>query len=139
MYKLKPTALLAEDHPAILEKVSRLLSSDFDVIAAVKDGLAAVEAVVRLKPDVVIMDISMPILNGIQAMYRIRDAGVKTRIVILTANADSDYAASAFDAGARGYVLKYRMNTDLLPALELALQNEIFSSLNQATSAAYGA
>jgi DNA-binding NarL/FixJ family response regulator len=139
MSKAKPTALLADDHPAILEKVSRLLSSDFDVVGVVKDGAAAVEAVMRLKPDVVVMDISMPILNGIQAMRRFREAGVKSKIVILTANADPDFATSVFEAGASGYVLKSRMNTDLLSALEEVLTEGVFSSLNPATSVAYGA
>jgi DNA-binding NarL/FixJ family response regulator len=139
MSKIKRTALLADDHPAILEKVSRLLSREFEVVGVVKDGVAAVEAVVRLKPDVVVMDISMPLLNGIQAMRRFRELGVGSKIVILTANADPDFAASALELGASGYVLKFRMNTDLLPALENALIDEVFSSLNPATSVAYGA
>jgi DNA-binding NarL/FixJ family response regulator len=98
------------------------LASDFEVVGAVCDGRTALEAAVQLRPDVAVLDISMPVLNGIQAAERITgNDNCPTKIVFLTANNDAEILDAALATGALGYVLKLRMNLDLIPAIKLAL------------------
>ena len=94
----------------------------------VSDGQAAVDAAMRLRPDVVILDISMPILNGIQAARSLRQADPNAKIVFLTADKDPDTCRAALETGALGYVLKPRLLTDLMPALKLAIGGSRFVS-----------
>jgi DNA-binding NarL/FixJ family response regulator len=118
----KPRVLVADDNPAMLEAVVSLLASDFEVVGAVNDGRSAIEAAVQLQPEVAVLDISMPILNGIQVAERIRRAvNCATKIVFLTANNDSEIRKAALATGALGYVLKLRLHLDLIPAIKLAL------------------
>jgi DNA-binding NarL/FixJ family response regulator len=121
MLQMKPTVLLADDHPAILDKVSQLLSLDFEIVGVVNDGAAAVAAVAKLHPDIVVMDISMPVMDGIQAMREIRKMGVESKIVVLSALDDPAYITCTFESGGSGYVLKSRMNSDLVFALREVL------------------
>ena len=106
----------------MLETVVSLLAPDFEVVGAVNDGQAALEAAVRLQPEIAVLDISMPGMNGIQAAERIREnENCSTQIVFLTANNDREIVEAALATGALGYVLKLRLYLDLIPAIKFAL------------------
>jgi DNA-binding NarL/FixJ family response regulator len=122
--------LLADDNTPVLEYVREFLTANScEVVGAVNDGEAAVRAAALLMPDVVILDLSMPVLNGIEAAKRILEAGPSTKIVFLTVEKDRDTCRAALEAGACGYVLKPRLATDLIPAIELAKDGRRFVSL----------
>ena len=125
---MKPTVLLADDHTGILEMVSELLAPDYQVAGIRGDGASAVLAAEQLKPDVIVMDVALPLLNGIEATRKIRRAGGKSEIVLLSAHGDSDYVQYAFEAGAKGYVVKSRMNRELRFALREVLAGRTFVS-----------
>src|SRR5216683_6132172 len=110
MSQVKPTVLLADDYPGILEKLSQLLCLDFEIVGAVGNGAAAVECFSRLKPDIVLMDISMPGMDGLQAAREIRKMNIESKIVILSALNDQAFVTCAFESGCKGYVLKSRMS-----------------------------
>ena len=120
--------LLADDHKAMLERVKRLLDSEFEVVGAVDNGQALVEAAKDLDPDVLVVDISMPVLNGIDAVRQIRESGSKARVVFLTVHEDPDIVPACFDAGALGFVAKSRLASDLVPAIQFALTDHTFVS-----------
>src|SRR6185436_21105889 len=96
----RPRVLLADDHTLLLEAFQKLLVDEFDVVGAVSDGRALVAAVATLRPDVVVVDVTMPLLNGIDATRQIKQAQPETRVIILTMSEDPDLAAAAFRAGA---------------------------------------
>jgi DNA-binding NarL/FixJ family response regulator len=112
----------------VLEMVERLLKPACQVVARVGDGLALIQAVSRTKPDVIVTDISMPILNGIEAAKRLRLFGYTSPIVFLTSHQNVEFVKACFDAGAVAYVSKLRMNTDLWPAIQEALVGHRFIS-----------
>ncbi len=109
--------LLADDHEAMLDRVADLLADECDVIGTAIDGRQALEAAMELKPDVLVLDISMPVMNGIETARCLQELGVKTRIVFLKVHDDPDYAREALEAGALGYVIKPRIASDLLAAI----------------------
>jgi DNA-binding NarL/FixJ family response regulator len=104
------------------------LEPTFEVVGAVEDGEALVEAAVNLQPDVIITDISMPKLNGIEAADRLRKSGSSSKIVFLTVHTNPDFVQAALKTGALAYVSKSRITTDLLIAVEEALNGCIFVS-----------
>jgi DNA-binding NarL/FixJ family response regulator len=113
--------LLADDNIPVLEYVREFVSLNCcEVVGAVTDGRAAVSAATQLLPDVVVLDLSMPVLNGIEAAKLMKEANPSIRIVFLTVEKDPDTCRAALEAGACGYVLKPRLATDLIPAIELA-------------------
>lgn len=120
--------LVADDDEAMREIITSTLTPEFDVIRAVRDGGAALAAATQLLPDVVILDISMPVLNGIEVARRIRDARTNVAVVFLTASSDLDTFHAAGETGFLTYVLKPRLCTDLVPALNLALSGAPFVS-----------
>ncbi len=120
--------LLADDHDAILERVARLLETECDVVGTATDGQQALEAAQDLKPDVLVLDISMPVMNGIEAAHRLKDVGVEARVVFLTVHDDPDFAREALEAGALGYVIKPRIASDLLIAIKEAHAGRSFVS-----------
>ena len=120
--------LLADDHPIMLASVRRQLGEDFDIVGTANNGQEAVDATVRLNPDVLIMDISMPLLDGFQAASCIRAAGCKTTVIFLTVHQDPDFVAVALSCGARGYVSKSRLSIDLAKAIYEALEGRSFVS-----------
>lgn len=125
----KIRVLLADDNKQMLEHVCELLSADScEVVGTVGDGQAALDAAVRLRPDVAVLDISMPILNGIQTARRLRQGDPDAKIVFLTAANDPDICRAALETGALGYVSKQRMGTDLIPALNQAQMSRRFVS-----------
>jgi CheY-like chemotaxis protein len=112
--------LVADDNQAIRDILNSMLADTFDVIRAVSDGGATLAAATQLLPDVAILDISMPVLNGIEVARRIRDTRTNVRVVFLTACSDLDTFHAADETGSLAYVLKPRLYTDLVPAIHLA-------------------
>lgn len=120
--------LVAEDHKGMREKIVQMLERDFDVVGVVGDGLALLEAAARMKPNVCLMDISMPSLCGIETAIRLKQGGSDAKVVFLTVDEDPDYVRAALATGALGYVLKSRMATDLVIAIEEAMAGRLFVS-----------
>lgn len=123
-----PRIILADDHAEIRKKIADMLMDNFDVVASVANGREAVLATLKFKPDLLITDISMPILDGIQVASQLRDLGYNTRIIFLTVHRDCDYVQAAFSVGAFGYVLKPKVSNDLITAIQAALEGRQFSS-----------
>jgi|SRR5579864_4225950 DNA-binding NarL/FixJ family response regulator len=123
-----PRVLLADDHPGVIEYVSNLLSKDFEVVGVVSDGLLVADAVKETHPDLIVMDISMPGLDGIRIAQSLRRSNDTSKIVFLTVADDEEYISAAFAAGAAGYVLKARLQSDLIFALNEALSGRTFVS-----------
>ena len=120
--------LLADDHKIVLEGLKSILESKFDLIGTVEDGRALVSAADELRPDVVVVDISMPLLNGIEAAHQIKKMDDHIKIVFLTMHSDVTYAARALDAGASGYVLKSSVPTELVTAIQEVLRGRTYIS-----------
>jgi DNA-binding NarL/FixJ family response regulator len=116
--------LIADDHDFVLHGLVNLLADRFDVVAAVGDGRQLVEAATRLRPDVIVTDISMPGMNGIEALARLKNTGA--RIIVLTLYADPDIAAALLRSGASGFVEKLLATSELVEAVEHVLQGEIY-------------
>jgi DNA-binding NarL/FixJ family response regulator len=125
---MKPTLMIAEDHLAMRAMVVKLVESDFDVIASVADGQALVEAANKCMPDIFILDVSMPILDGTIAARRLRAQGCKAKIVFLSVSRDVDQVAACFAAGGDAFVSKTRMATDLIYAIAEVLAGRRFVS-----------
>ena len=124
----KIRVLLADDHETVLARVRGLLCEDFDVVGAVNNGRDAVEEAERLDPDVLIIDISMPILNGLQAAQHLKAKNRRAKIIFLTVYNDQEFVAAALSAGASGYVTKSDITTDLVPAIREVLQGRTYIS-----------
>ncbi len=120
--------LLADDHEAMLDRVARLLAIECNVVGTATDGQQALDAARKLKPDVLVLDISMPVMNGIETAHRLKEAGAETRIVFLTVHDDPDYAREALEAGALGYVIKQRIASDLMIAINEVCAGRYFVS-----------
>jgi len=118
--------LLADDHRIVAEGLRRLLEPEFDLVGVVEDGLALLEAAGKLKPDVIVADISMPELNGIDALEELRMTNPDVRVVILTMHRRLAYARKALDAGALGYVLKHSAPEELVVAVRAAAAGRTF-------------
>ncbi len=129
--------LLADDHEAMLNRVADLLAGDCDVIGTAIDGRQALDAAKRLGPDVLVLDISMPVMNGIETARCLKEAGVKTRIVFLTVHDDPEFAREALEAGALGYVIKQRIGSDLVAAIKEAHAGRSFVSPSVASGLAH--
>ncbi len=114
--------LLADDHLLVAEALKSLLSTEFDLVGVVEDGRALVEAAARLKPDAIVADITMPHLNGIDAMVRLRKDGHHMPVVFLTMHRDVTFARRALEAGASGFVLKHSASVELIAALHAVLE-----------------
>jgi DNA-binding NarL/FixJ family response regulator len=113
----KPRVLLADDHALLLGAFEKLLAGECEIVGQVGDGRALVDAAEQLKPDVVVLDISMPLLNGLEAARQIRQKLKDVKLVFLTMNEDPDLAAEAFRAGASGYLLKRSAASELMTAI----------------------
>jgi len=124
----KIRVFLADDHHAILDRVASLLGDDFDIVGTADNGRDAVVAVLRLNPDVLIIDMSMPVLNGLQAAQQLRCARQPTKIVFLTVHSDEAFIAAALSAGASGYVTKSDVASDLVVAISEVLAGRIYVS-----------
>ena len=120
--------LLADDHEAFLAVEARLLEPEFEVVVIARNGRAVIEEAARHAPDILILDISMPGLDGMQAARLLRASGCQAKIIFMTVHGDQDYVQAALAAGALGYVVKSRLATDLLPALREVLAGRSFVS-----------
>jgi DNA-binding NarL/FixJ family response regulator len=114
----RPRVLLADDHRLVREAFARLLESECDVVGAVADGRALLEAAPDLRPDIVVLDIAMPLLNGLDAGRRLRRLMPGVKLIFLTVSEDPDLAAEAFRAGASGYLLKNSAASELLKSIQ---------------------
>jgi DNA-binding NarL/FixJ family response regulator len=121
-----PRLVIADDHCMVAEGIERILVDDFDLVQVTSDGEALLEAVRRLEPDLVISDVSMPGLSGIDVLKRLRAEGSRVLFVFLTMHAEPALAAAAMRAGANGYVLKYAAGKDLLIALRQVLEGGVY-------------
>lgn len=110
----KPRVLLADDHALVLEGFKKLLEEHCQVVGSVEDGRALLDAAKRLQPDIVVLDISMPKLNGLDAARRLRKMVPQPRLIFVTVHADQDYVNQAFKAGASAYLLKRSAGSELL-------------------------
>ena len=127
LVKLKrPTVLLADDHEIVVEGLRRVLDADFDVIGVVSDGLALLADVKRLGPDVIVVDVSMPRLNGIEAARQIRKSGLTTKLVFLSMHPDVIYVSEAFRAGGSAYVLKSSAGIEIVRAVREVLEGRTY-------------
>jgi DNA-binding NarL/FixJ family response regulator len=122
----RPRVILADDHTLLLEAFQKLLNDDCDIVGMVSDGRALLAATDSLRPDVVVVDISMPLLNGIDAARQIKQALPDTRIIFLTMNEDPDLAAAAFRAGASGYLLKRSAASELQTAIREVMRRRSY-------------
>ena len=123
-----PKVVIADDHPATLRAEMALLRDEYEVVAAVEDGELALEAVERYRPELVVLDICMPRLDGFRTVRELKTRGFAGPIVFLTVQEDDDYLSAARALGVRAYVLKSRMRTDLSRALSDVLAGNTFSS-----------
>jgi DNA-binding NarL/FixJ family response regulator len=117
----KPRILLADDHALVIEGFRRILEGHYELIGMVGDGRAVLEAAKTLQPDIVILDVSMPLLNGIDAAAQLKKICPKAKVIIVTMHADTDYVRSAFEAGASAYVLKRSAVDELEQAIRAVL------------------
>lgn len=121
-----PRVLIADDHRILAEGVRGLLEPEFEVIGIVEDGRELVAAAKKLLPDVIVADISMPSLNGIEAARQLRESGITAKIVFLTQHRDVAYARRALEAGAAGFVLKHSVANELVTAIKEALRGQTY-------------
>ena len=119
----KPRVIIADDHVLLAEAFEKLLSPECDVVAKVTDGRALVEAARRVHPDLVLLDVAMPLLNGLDAARQIHAISPSIRLIFLTMNDDPDLAAEAFRAGATAYLLKRSPASELLTAIRQAMKS----------------
>lgn len=122
----RPRVLLADDHRMMADGLRSLLATEFDVVGVVEDGRAMVEAAKDLRPDVIVADVTMPHLSGIDALALLSREGVQTRVVFLTMHRDVAYARRALDEGALGFVLKHAAASELLTAVRAALAGKTY-------------
>jgi DNA-binding NarL/FixJ family response regulator len=125
--------LLADDNEMILAHVRTVLGPEFEIVGTASTGIEAVAEVERLQPDVLVVDLSMPLLSGLEAVARLH-ANSRTKAVFLTVHEGQDFLAAAFEAGASAYVAKADVNTDLIPAIMQALEGGTFVSQSMACS-----
>lgn len=128
----KTTILLADDNSSVLGHVGKMLEKDkrYQVVGAISDGASIVRQSLHLRPDIIILDISMGEMSGIDVARRLRDAGCNAKIIFLTVHEDTDYMHAAMGAGGSAYVVKSRLSLDLIPAINTVLSNKLFVSSN---------
>jgi DNA-binding NarL/FixJ family response regulator len=119
--------LLVDDNQAILDCLVKMLGRDYTIVGAIQDGLRTLDAVAILQPDVVVMDISMPEISGLELARRLHQTPPAPPVVFVTVHEDPEFKEAAHAVGAAGYVVKSSMETELKPALELALKGQRFT------------
>jgi DNA-binding NarL/FixJ family response regulator len=122
----RPRVLLADDHRLVAEGLKSLLTPDFELVGLVEDGRALVAEAKRLRPDVIVADITMPRLNGLEALALLKADNPAVKVVIITMHRESAYARRAISAGASGFVLKHSAPTELVAAIRAALNGKTF-------------
>jgi len=119
---------LADDHEAMRERIAKILGTECDIVGTATDGRETVEGVTKLKPDVLVLDITMHDMNGLEVARRLKETGVGLPIVFLTVHEDPEFAKEAIEIGALGYVIKPRMASDLMVAVKEAHAGRSFVS-----------
>jgi DNA-binding NarL/FixJ family response regulator len=120
---IRPRIFLADDHREFLEAEADLLSSRFELVGTANDGISLVSEVLRLNPDVVVVDITMPRMSGIEAVHNLVGSGCTAKFVFLTVNTNEEFVKACQEAGAQGYVWKSQIKAHLIPAIHAVLQN----------------
>jgi DNA-binding NarL/FixJ family response regulator len=120
------TVMIADDHPVVLESLVNLLKDTFDVAAAVADGNRLVEAALRFRPDVIVTDISMPGLNGMEALGRLKASRSETKVIVLTMHVDVELAVESILAGASGFVVKMLAGAELVNAIHHVMRGGVY-------------
>lgn len=123
---IKPRVLLADNHPALLKVTAELLKPQFDIVATAADGATLVSEALRLCPDVIVADITLPVLSGIDAVRQLRESGLSARVVILTVHSEQQFIEACIAEGALGYVLKSQMKAHLIPAVQAAIAGQSY-------------
>ena len=121
-----PTLLIADDHTILTEGLVSLLNGQFDVVGTVADGEALIEAADRLRPDVIITDVTMPSIDGLEALSQLKRRGIQSKVIILTMHDEPGIAAKAIKAGASGFVLKHSAGEELVEAIESVLRGRVY-------------
>jgi DNA-binding NarL/FixJ family response regulator len=124
----RPRILIADDHTLVADAFKKLLAAEFDVVATVNDGRNLIGVAYKLQPDVILVDIGMPILNGLDAAQRIKRTLPNVKIIYITVNHDPDLIAEAFAKGASGYVCKTAAAAELSAAIHAALHGDVYLS-----------
>src|SRR5687767_11657540 len=142
----RPRVLLADDHRMVAEGLKSLLSADFELVGAVEDGRALIDAAKKLQPDVIVTDIAMPHLNGLDALGRLKKDNPAVKVILLTMHRDVAYARRALEGWADGFVLKHSASAELVVAIRAALEGktymapalaeEVFRAMQQGKSTA---
>ncbi|HEY7293249.1 MAG TPA: response regulator transcription factor [Vicinamibacterales bacterium] len=120
--------LIGDDHAVVAQRLNGLLEDEFDVVAIVSNGSQLVEAATRLQPDVVVTDLSMPGVSGLDALRRLKAAGSRARVIVLTMHAEPETAEEALRTGAMGFVVKDNAGEELIPAIDRVLQGGVYVS-----------
>jgi len=123
---IRPRVLVADDYPALLEATTVLLKAKFDIVGTATDGATLVSEALRLLPDVIVTDITMPVLSGIDAAHRLRESALSAKIVFLTIHSEEQFMQACLAEGALGYVLKSHMRAHLIPAIQAALVGQTY-------------
>lgn len=123
-----PRVVLADDQEEMLRTIALVLGNEINIVGTADNGKHAVELATTLSPDVLVLDVSMPVVNGIEAALRLRELGSHARVVFLTVHRDPDFVEAARSAGALGYVLKDSLAVDLMTAIRTVMRGEIFTS-----------
>ncbi len=122
----RPSVLIADDHRIVAEGLVKLLGRRFDVVATVSDGAALIEAAERLRPDIIVTDLDMPSISGLEALERLKKLGVASKFVILTMHGEARVAARAMRAGASAFLLKHSAGNELIEAIEEVLNGRTY-------------
>lgn len=122
----RPRVLLADDHTIVTEGLKSILEPEFELVGTVEDGRAMLLAAEELQPDVIIADITMPSLNGLDAVRQLKRKNGKAKVVFLTMHSDADLATEAFRAGASGYLLKQSAGEELITAIHTVLKGRVY-------------
>lgn len=121
-----PRVMLADDHTMLVEAFRKLLEPQFEVVGTVSDGRALVEIAPQLKPDVIVVDVAMPLMNGLEAGLRLKQLMPAVKLIFLTMNEDPDLAIEAIRSGASGYLLKNSAASELIHAIQMALKEKSY-------------
>lgn len=118
--------LLADDHPMVLEGVGKILEDEFEIVGTVEDGRALLAAAERLQPDIIVTDMTMPLLHGLEACRQLKLLVPDSKVIFLTMHADVAYAKEAFESGAFGYLLKRSAASELIKAIHWVIQGQTY-------------
>jgi DNA-binding NarL/FixJ family response regulator len=123
-----PRVFIADDQEEMLQTVARMLDGEFQVVGTAENGMRVLELAPSLSPDILVLDISMPVVNGIEVACHLKESGSAAKVIFLTVHADPDFVEAAMSTGALGYVLKPCLATDLVPAIWTVLGGNTFVS-----------